>query len=228
MKAGHTINRVVVAFEAGYDGFWLARWLRARGIEAHVIHPTSVPVSREQRRAKTDRLDTGLLLRAVLGWLRGEPKHCNMVAIPTLAEEDARRPHRERETLVKEQTRVVNRMKATLVRFGIRNFKVKLRRAASHLEKLRGPEGELLPPNTLAELLRHIARLQPEEVPKRKFPKGRGVPIAHFPESLAISNHPFVVVPRHFPKPNTVLCSLILILAPYRPFAALAVPALPH
>jgi transposase len=160
IKAGHTINRVVVAFEAGYDGFWLARWLRARGIEAYVIHPTSIPVSREQRRAKTDRLDTALLMRPILGWLRGEPKHCSMVAIPTLAEEDARRPHRERETLVKEQTRVVNRMKATLVRFGIRNFKVKLRKAASHLEKLRGPEGELLPPNTLAELLRHMARLR--------------------------------------------------------------------
>ena len=83
IKAGHTINRVVVAFEAGYDGFWLARWLRARGIEVYVIHPTSIPVSREQRRAKTDRLDTALLMRAVLGWLRGEPKHCNMVAIPT-------------------------------------------------------------------------------------------------------------------------------------------------
>ena len=64
-------------------GFWLARWLRARGIEVYVIHPTSIPVSREQRRAKTDRLDTALLMRAVLGWLRGEPKHCNMVAIPT-------------------------------------------------------------------------------------------------------------------------------------------------
>src|SRR5215472_15211945 len=74
---------MVVAFEAGRDGFWLARWLRARGIEAYVIHATSIPVSREHRRAKTDRLDTGLLMRAVLGWLRGEPKHCHMVAIPT-------------------------------------------------------------------------------------------------------------------------------------------------
>jgi transposase len=59
-----------------------------------VIHPTSIPVSREQRRAKTYRLDTALLMRAVLDWLRGEPKHCNMVAIPSLAEEDARRPSR--------------------------------------------------------------------------------------------------------------------------------------
>jgi transposase len=63
-EAGRTVARVAVAFEAGRDGFWLARWLRARGVEAHVIHPTSVAVSREHRRAKTDRLDTELLKRA--------------------------------------------------------------------------------------------------------------------------------------------------------------------
>lgn len=158
-KAGSTINRIVVAFEAGRDGFWLARWLRARGIEAYVIHPTSIPVSREHRRAKTDRLDTGLLMRAVLGWLRGEPKHCSMAAIPTIAEEDARRPNREHQMLVQEQTRIVNRTKATLIRFGIRNFKVKLRKAADRLAALRGPEDEPLPPNTIAELRRDMARL---------------------------------------------------------------------
>ena len=159
-KAGSTINRIVVAFEAGRDGFWLARWLRARGIEVYVIHPTSIPVSREHRRAKTDRLDTGLLMRAVLGWLRGEPKHCSMAAIPTIAEEDARRPNREHQMLVQEQTRVVNRMKTTLIRFGIRNFKVKLRKAADRLATLRGLEDEPLPPNTVAELRRDMARLQ--------------------------------------------------------------------
>jgi transposase len=57
-KAGHKIDRIAVAFEAGRDGFWLARWLRTRGIEPHVIHAASVPVSREHRRPKTDRLDT--------------------------------------------------------------------------------------------------------------------------------------------------------------------------
>jgi len=88
-KAGRTIKRIAVAYEAGRDGFWLARWLRARAIEAYIIHPTSVAVSREHRRAKTDRLDTGLLKRVFLGWLRGEPDHCQMAAIPTLAEEDA-------------------------------------------------------------------------------------------------------------------------------------------
>ena len=82
-QAGHRIKRIAVAFEAGRDGFWLARWLRARGIEPHVIHASSVAVSREHRRAKTDRLDTELLKRAFLGWLRGERDHCKMVAEPS-------------------------------------------------------------------------------------------------------------------------------------------------
>jgi transposase len=159
-KAGGRIKRIVLAFEAGRDGFWLARWLRARGIEVYVIHPASIPVSREHRRAKTDRLDAGLLMRAVLGWLRGEAKHCSMAAIPSIAEEDARRPTRERETLVREQTRAMNRIKSTLIRFGIRTFKVKLRQASKHLEGLRGPEGEPPPANTMAELRRDLARLQ--------------------------------------------------------------------
>src|SRR5208337_4000303 len=68
-KAGCTITRIAVAFEAGRDGFWLARWLRARGIEAYVIHPTSIPVSREHRRAKTDRLDPAILI-LIFGGLR--------------------------------------------------------------------------------------------------------------------------------------------------------------
>src|SRR5499427_5953004 len=158
--AGGTIARIVVAFEAGRDGFWLARWLEARGIEAHVIHPSSVAVSREHRRAKTDRLDTELLKRGFLGWLRGERGHCSMVRVPTIAEEDAKRPNRERECLVKERTRLVNRMKGTLARLGIRNFKLTLRQAAEHLAALYTPEGSALPPNVTAELERDIARLR--------------------------------------------------------------------
>ena len=69
VKAGRKITRIALAFEAGRDGFWLACWLRARGVEAHVIHPSSVAVSREHRRAKTDQLDTELLKRGLLGWL---------------------------------------------------------------------------------------------------------------------------------------------------------------
>jgi transposase len=159
-RAGRAVTRVAVAFEAGRDGFWLARWLRARDVEAHVIHPTSVAASREHRRAKTDRLDTELLERAFLGWLRGEPDHCRMAAVPTLEEEDARRPNRERESLVGERTRIVNRMKGALARLGVRGFKATLRKAPERLAALRTPEGAPLPPNTLAELRRDMARLR--------------------------------------------------------------------
>ena len=159
-QAGQAITRITVAFEAGRDGFWLARWLRARNVEAYVIHPTSIAVSREHRRAKTDRLDTELLKRAFLGWLRGEPDHCTMAAIPSLDEEDAKRPSRERENLVRERTRLVNRMKATLARLGIRSFRPTLRNAAERLATLRTAEGAPLPPNTLAEMRRDLARLR--------------------------------------------------------------------
>jgi transposase len=158
-RVGRAIKRIVVAYEAGRDGFWLARWLRTRDVEAYVIHPTSVAVSREHRRAKTDRLDTELLKRAFLGWLRGERRHCSMAAIPTVAEEDARRPNRERQNLVGERTRVVNQMKAILARFGIRSFQPTLRKAEEKLEGLRTAEGTPLPENTRAELRRHLARL---------------------------------------------------------------------
>ncbi|WP_254022434.1 IS110 family transposase [Mesorhizobium escarrei] len=158
-QAGHTIQRIAVAYEAAGDGFWLARFLWAHGIEAYAIHPASVAVSREHRRAKTDRLDTELLMRAFLGWLRGEKRHCTMAAIPSIEEEDARRPNRERESLVGEQTRLINRIKAVLARFGIRSFRLSLRNAADRLMAIRTAEGTPLPDNTRAELSRFLERL---------------------------------------------------------------------
>ena len=159
IKAGKTIGQIALAFEAGRDGFWLARWLQARDIAAHVIHSTSVAVSREHRRAKTDRLDTAMLMRVFVGWLRGERGHCRMVAIPTLEQEDAKRPSRERESLVGERTRIINRMKAALARLGIRGFNPALRKAPQRLAALRTPEGVLIPPNTLDEFRRDMDRL---------------------------------------------------------------------
>src|SRR5271163_3546681 len=159
-RAGRVVRRVCVAFEAGRDGFWLARLLRQHAIEAYVIHPTSIPVKRDHRRAKTDRLDTALLMRAFLGWLRGEAEHCSMAAIPTLEEEDGKRPTREHESRVKTRSRIVNRMNGALARLGIQGFNPKLRKAAEKLEQLRTGAGEPLPPNTLAELRRDMAELR--------------------------------------------------------------------
>lgn len=159
VKAGRPIARIVVGYEAGRDGFWLARWLENRGIETHVIHSTSVAVSREKRRAKTDRVDAEMLLRVFLGWLRGERGHCSMVAVPTIEAEDARRPGREREALVAERTRIINRMKADMARLGVHGFKPHLRSAPKKLGSVRIPEGAAIPPNTMAELERGMARL---------------------------------------------------------------------
>src|ERR1700747_3754519 len=139
IRAGKEITRIAVAYETGRDGFWLARWLRARGIDAHVIHATSVAVSREHRRAKTDRIDTAMLQRGFLGWLRGERGHCSMAIVPTVAEEDGRCPHRERESLIKERTSTINRMKSILVQFGVRNFKPTLRKAVEKMDAGRTP-----------------------------------------------------------------------------------------
>ena len=79
-----------------------------------------------------------------------------MAAIPTMEEEDAKRPHRERESLVAERTRIVNRMKGCLARLGIRTFKPTLQRATDLLPTLRTPEGTPLPPNALAEMSRDL------------------------------------------------------------------------
>ena len=128
-KQGAQILRTTVVFEAGHDGFWLARWLR--GKEAHVVHAASLTVSCEHRRAKTDRLDTELLKRGFLGWLRGERGHCKMVAVPTLAQEDVKRPSREREKLVVEHSRIVTRFKVAFVRLGIRSFNPKIKKLQS-------------------------------------------------------------------------------------------------
>ena len=58
-KKGHPITRIAVAFKAGRDRFWLARWFARQAVETHVIHSSSVAVTREHRPAKTDRLDAG-------------------------------------------------------------------------------------------------------------------------------------------------------------------------
>jgi transposase len=160
IAAGKEITRIAVAYETGRDSFWLARWLRARGIDAHVIHATSVAVSREHRRAKTDRIDTTMLKRGFLGWLRGEPGHCSMATVPTVAEEDAKRPHRERDSLIQERTSIVNRMKSILIQFGVRNFKPGLRKASEKLDAIRTPERIPLPPNAVAALRRHMERFR--------------------------------------------------------------------
>jgi transposase len=78
-EVGHTVERVIAVYEAGWSGFWLARWLALRDVEVHVVQPSSIPVDRRARRAKSDGIDAELLLRSLLAWLRGEPRVCSMI-----------------------------------------------------------------------------------------------------------------------------------------------------
>lgn len=111
---------IVSCYEAGRDGFWLHRFLQANGVVNHVVDAASIEVSRRQRRAKTDRLDLRKLLSNLVRFMSGEKKVWAVLRVPSEAEEDARRPHRERARLVDEQTQHIARMKSLLVLHGLR------------------------------------------------------------------------------------------------------------
>ncbi len=157
-KAGRAIVRVALAYEAGRDGFWIARYLIERGIEAHVMQPASIAVERRGRRAKTDRIDLDMLLRTLLAWLRGEPRVCSMVRVPSIEEEDSRRPGRERDHLVRERVAIENRITSLLSLHGIAGFKPRLKKAVERLERLRTAAGSPPPPRTMEELRRLMGR----------------------------------------------------------------------
>jgi transposase len=158
-EAGYPVTREIVAYEAGYSGFWLARALRERGCECYVIHPSSVPVSRPQRRAKTDRIDVDLLLRTLLAWLRGEPRACSMAPIPSLSDEDARQAVREREDLVGRRTALSNQIKSLLATQGVTGYQPRKAGRRERLAELRGVGGAPLPAHLEARLGRLLDQL---------------------------------------------------------------------
>ncbi len=145
-------------FEAGRDGFWLHRLLTAHGVSTYVVEPTSILVNRRARRAKTDWLDAEGLLRVLSAYLGGDRQVCSMVKVPTPEEEDDKRPHREREHLVQERTRLGNRILALLATQGIRE-RPSLRTWERDLKALRTGDGRAMPPHLLAELHRLRRRL---------------------------------------------------------------------
>ena len=153
--------RVVSCFEAGYDGFWLHRWLCAHGIENRVLDAASLLVDRRAKRAKTDRLDAAGLLRTLMALERGEMQVCRVVHGPSPAQEDARRRSRERARLVVERGQHVSRIKGLLMTQGIRDFEPTRRDWPARLEALRTPDGQELAPCRRAEGLRECRRLWP-------------------------------------------------------------------
>ena len=160
VKAGRNVARVVAIYEAGWSGFWLARWLAQYGIETHVIQASSVPVDRRARRAKSNGIDAELLLRTLLAWLRGEPRVCSMVPIPAEADEDARRRVRERAELVAERVCLVNRIGAVLATLGVGEYNPLRRDRRQRLDELRTALGGSLPTHARAKIVRMLDRLE--------------------------------------------------------------------
>lgn len=179
--AARNNRRILVCYEAGYDGFWLARALAKMGIECRVLDPASIQVNRRARRVKTDRIDVLALLRALIATDRGERHVCAIVRIPTVEEEDARRSHRERQRLIRERTGHINRIKGLLFAQGIRGIKPKLRRTRIDFAALETAEGHPLPDRLRRELEREYARLALIETQLREVEKERDMADAQDP-----------------------------------------------
>ena len=145
-------------FEAGRDGFWLHRFLLGCGVKNHVVEPASILVTRAARRAKTDRLDAQGLLRVLAATFTGDRDACRVVNVPSVEEEDAKRPHREREHLVQERVRIENRIAALLATQGIPK-RPSLRSWETDIEAMRSGDGRPVPPCLKAELNRLRRRL---------------------------------------------------------------------
>ena len=157
--AGREITRVILTHEAGRDGFWLARFLARRNIEVHVMQPSSLPVDRRARRAKTDIIDVEMLLRTLMAWLRGEPRVCSMVPIPSVGDEEARRAYREREDLTRERRSIVNKIDGILATLGVKGYKALRRDRREQLNCARQPGGDPIPHKAKARIERLLDRL---------------------------------------------------------------------
>ena len=131
-----------------------------RRTKAARLQPSSVPVDRRMRRAKSDGIDAELLLRTLLAWLRGEPRVCSMVPVPDEADEDARRCVRERTELISERIGLTNRIGAVLATLGVSDYNPLLRNRYRRLAELRTGLGEPLPANAHAKIKRLLARLE--------------------------------------------------------------------
>jgi transposase len=149
---------VVSCYEAGREGFWLHRWLVAHEVANHVVDSASIEVNRRKRRAKSDRLDVGALLRQLIRYLAGEPKVWSVVRVPTVLEEDQRQLHRELLTAKRDRARVTNRMKGLLANQG-----VVVQVGAGFLAELAALElwdGTALPPGLRVRLEREWAKVE--------------------------------------------------------------------
>lgn len=152
----HTVS----CYEAGRDGFWLHRYLQSCGIENVVVDSASLEVDRRLRRAKTDRIDAGKLLRMLVRYHGGEKHLWRVVRVPSPEDEDARHLHRELEALKRERTRYRNRIHGILIQQGLRVKNPSKKKFVQELDSLRTWDGRELPAEMKVRLVRVHERLR--------------------------------------------------------------------
>src|SRR6202163_2713020 len=133
-------------------------------------------VNRRARRAKTDRIDVGMLLRALIAWGQGDRHVWSVVRVPSVDEEDLRRSHRERDRLVRERTAHINRIKGLLFGQGIRGINVKSQYKTLAVDNLVTGDGHRLPPRLACEIAREIQRLAMVQEQIAKIERERDTP----------------------------------------------------
>lgn len=148
---------VVSCYEAGRDGFWLHHALTAHAVRNHVVDSSSIEVNRRQRRAKTDRLDAGKLVRMLVRYAEGERPVWHIVRVPSGDAEDQRQLHREFKTAQRERLAAVTRIGSLLMTQGL-TLPLSGRESVAEVEtvlaELRRWDGTPLPPALQARLVR--------------------------------------------------------------------------
>lgn len=143
---------VISCYEAGRDAFSIHRYLVSIGVDNRVIDSASIEVPQRAKRVKTDRIDLVKLMALLARVHAGERDVWHQVRVPSVQDEDRRRLHRERQRLLKECAALGNRIGSLLATQGLRL--VLKRGLAQQLEKLRAWDGQPLPPQLTAEIVR--------------------------------------------------------------------------
>ena len=152
--------RVLCCYEAGYEGFWLARWLEQEmSIETVVLDPASLLVNRKAKQRKTDRVDAKKMVRALLAHDRGDAAVLSRVRVPNVEEEDRKRLLRERQRLVKERTSLTNSVKGLLKLHGIFDLEPRAKGFEAQFADVVTAYGSPLPPRARQEIERIKERL---------------------------------------------------------------------
>ena len=124
-----------------------------------VVDSSSIEVNRRRRRAKSDRLDASKLVSMLLRYHGGETKVWSVVKVPSVADEDGRRLHRELQRLKDERTGHINRIKGLLASQGVALNTVNAT-FSERLPTMRLWDNTALGADLRAELLREFERWQ--------------------------------------------------------------------